>query len=112
MRGFVEKRLNEHGLEARVTRCVSEALREVNALRAPDEQVGLAPDAPLFGGESGLDSLGLVNLAVALEGAVEREFGTRFGLMADMLEAKDPGLFGTVQELTRFAEVRVMSEAE
>jgi len=43
-------------------------------LRTPDA------DTPLYGGESGIDSLSLVRLIVAVESAAARRFGRRVSL--------------------------------
>lgn len=91
----------------RVRRCVTEAVAEVNQLREADDQVSATPDAVLFGEGGPLDSLGVVNLAVALEGTVEREFQASAGLVADILSATDAEAFRTVDLLVDFAAVRV-----
>ena len=46
------------------------ALATANLARDPDQQLPVAPDAPLFGSGSPLDSLGLVGLLVDIEDAL------------------------------------------
>jgi acyl carrier protein len=99
--------VTEEKLEIRVGRCVEDALREVNALRGASEQIPDEPDTVLLGEKGALDSLGLVNLAVSLEGAIEIEFGRAVGLVADLLSADDAEAFRTVGRLRRFVSDRV-----
>jgi acyl carrier protein len=98
-------------VERRASRCVSEALREANALRSPDEQLSEDEGTVLLGDGGALDSLGVVNLAVALESAIEREFGQSIGVVGELLGATDPAPFRTVGLLTRFVSHRITAEA-
>ena len=102
--------LTEDRFQSRVAHCVSEALREVNTLRAADEQLIDDPSTVLVGSGGPLDSLGLVNLAVALEGAVERDFGRAIGVAADVLSAEDPSAYRTVGLLIQFVSDRVAAQ--
>ena len=54
---------------SRIEGIVLDAVRAANGSRGPDEQLPVAPDAPLFGPGSCLDSLGLVSLLVDIEEA-------------------------------------------
>jgi len=57
------------------------ALDEVNRLLPPDRKVGTSLDAVLLGADSELDSLGLVNLVVALEQRIDDAFGAQVALV-------------------------------
>ena len=46
---------------------VLRAMQNANVARMPDAQLTIAPDAPLFGPDSALDSLGLVSLLIDIE---------------------------------------------
>lgn len=105
------KPVPEADIESRVARCVSEALGEVNSLRAEHEQLADSAETVLVGDDGALDSLGLVNLAVALEGAIERDFGQAVGLVGDLLAAEDSDSFRTVGLLVAFASERVATQA-
>ena len=61
----------------------------------------------LVGDDGVLDSLGVVNMVVALEGAIEREFGQAVGIVGDVLGAEDPSAFSTVQLLVKFTCERI-----
>ena len=58
-----------------------DALEQVNLLLPDDEAIAPEPGAPLARPEGPLDSLGLVNLIVAVEERVQREWGGSAGLM-------------------------------
>lgn len=50
---------------------VLRSIEQVNMTRVPEAQLQVAPDAPLFGEGSPLDSLGLVSLLIDIEQALE-----------------------------------------
>jgi len=98
--------ISQSDLLARAQRCVVAAVEELNALRAADAQLSTDGDSALLGEGGQLDSLGFVNLAVALDTQLEREFGGGATVMADLLSAADPSEFATVDALSRFAADR------
>jgi acyl carrier protein len=55
---------------AQIEEVVLEALRAANKARSAEEQLVVAPDAPLFGPGSRLDSMGLVVLLIDIEEAL------------------------------------------
>ncbi len=57
------------------------ALDEVNRLLPPERKVGPSLDTVLLGADSELDSLGLVNLVVALEQRIDDGFGVAVALV-------------------------------
>ena len=95
------------GTSDRVRRCVANAIADVNSLRPVDEQVPTGPDTVLAGEGGVLDSLGLVNFAVALETLVEQEFGATPGLVAEILGASDPAPFRTIALMETFVAERL-----
>ena len=65
------------------------------------------PETVLFGREAGLDSLGLVNLIVALEREVEKDLGRAVSLSAPevMFEPESP--FASVRSLAEYIASRL-----
>ena len=55
---------------AEIRQLVLRAMHNVNLARKPDMQLQVGPDAALFGGDSPLDSLGLVSLLIDIEEAL------------------------------------------
>ncbi len=64
-----------------ITQAVYDAIDEVNEMREPDEAIEKSPDTVLIGESGKLDSLGLVNLAVAVEKNIERGFKETISVM-------------------------------
>jgi hypothetical protein len=56
-----------------IERLVLQALTNTNMARGPENQLVVAPDAPVFARGSNLDSLGLVALLVDIEDALRDE---------------------------------------
>lgn len=48
---------------------ILDAMESINLAREPDEQLEIGPEAPIFGPDSRLDSLGLVSLLIDIEDA-------------------------------------------
>lgn len=95
------------GLEDDVTAAIYRAIDDVNLQLPAAGRMTKARDTVLFGREAGLDSLGLVNLIVALERYLERGLGQAVPLStADMmLEPDNP--FATVRSLEGYVVTRL-----
>ena len=92
---------------ARAKYCVENALREVNSLRAKNAQIPEDGLTEIAGAGGLLDSLGFVNLAVALDLDLAREFGPEVSVMAELLAAADPSEFATIDKLVDFVSSRI-----
>ena len=75
-----------------ITRAVHEAIREVNELLPQSHAVPEAPDTVLIGKSSKLDSMGLINLMLAVEKNVEQLLRKEISLVGGMgkSEAESP----------------------
>lgn len=60
---------------------VYEAIRQVNGLRAPDDQLPLAEDLPLTGDGGALDSLALTTFVLFIERRVEELTGVQIDIV-------------------------------
>lgn len=89
--------MNQHVLAS-----IYASVDEINALRAPADQVEKSPDTPLTGRESRLDSLGLVNFIVALEQAVEDATGVTVDLSDGRALAQENSPFRTIGTLAAY----------
>lgn len=58
---------------SRIQQIVIEALAAANQTRRADDQLAVGPEAPLFGPNSRLDSMGLVTLLIDVEEALAAE---------------------------------------
>ena len=77
-----------HDRLTRLRELMFAALDELNEQRPVTERLPKALDTELTGDRGALDSLGFVNLVVALEGRIETEFGVSISLLDD--ERLDP----------------------
>lgn len=78
------------------------AIEDVNASLPADRQIAQQPDAVLFGKDGKLDSLGLVNLIVGVEGAVQRKFGVTVVLANERAMSQRQSPFRSVDSLAKF----------
>ncbi len=77
-------------------------VKETNLLRGKKDQLPLTPDLQLVGAESSLDSLGLLNLIVAIENALQKEISQSISL-SDLSDLEDPnGSFRSLQSLADY----------
>jgi acyl carrier protein len=89
-------------LQQNISEAISRAIDEVNVQLPPSERLDKNPSTVLFGREQGLDSLGLVNLIVALEKHLEAGVGRTVSLSNPevMLAADSP--FASVASLEAY----------
>lgn len=90
---------------------ISEAVNELNSMRPQLPPVALDFDKPLFGPEGQVDSLGLVNLIVALEQQVETELGISITLASERTMSQRNSPFRTLATLRDFT-VMLLQEAQ
>jgi acyl carrier protein len=94
-------------LQDKITEAIYRAIDDVNLQLPVSSRLPKTRDTLLFGRENGLDSLGLVNLIVALEKHIEKDFGRVVSLAtADaVLEAKST--FCSVHSLGEYVASRL-----
>jgi acyl carrier protein len=94
----------------RIYECLYAAIDEVNRDRDGKPPLAKAPETPIHGDESALDSLGLVNFVVAAEENIEQEFGLMLMLADDRSLSQEPSPFRSVQALADYVLV-LLAEA-
>jgi acyl carrier protein len=82
---------------------ILDAMRTLNMARAPDAQLQVAVDAPLFGPDSPLDSLGLVSLLFDIEEAL-RDEGIDVSLSDERAMSQTKSPFRSVPALVDFIQ--------
>jgi acyl carrier protein len=90
----------------RIEAIVLSAMTATNAARAADQQLVVAPDAPIFGRRSTLDSLGLVALLIDIEEALAAE-GVEVMLSDERAMSQKRSPFRDVPSLVAFIEETV-----
>lgn len=87
----------------RLMDAVYEAVDELNGMRSPDKQVPKSPETILSGPGAVLDSLGLVNLVVAIEEKVEDGLGVTINLADQKAVSEKYNPFRTLGTLIDYA---------
>ena len=90
---------------------VVEAAEELNGSLQEEIPVERREDAPLFGDEGVLDSLGLVSLVASVEEAIEDELGVQIALADEKAISHTNSPFLTIGSLAMYAE-RLVGEQE
>jgi len=82
---------------------VLRAMQNANVARMPDAQLTVSADAPLFGPDSALDSLGLVSLLIDIEDALhDRGIDVMLSDARAMSQKRSP--FRSVASLVAFIQ--------
>lgn len=86
----------------RVVALIFEAIGELNQTRAGSRQVPCSVSTPLFGSQSVLDSLGLVNLIVGVEARIADETGEAITLADEKAMSQRNSPFRSVDALSDY----------
>ena len=85
-----------------VTQVVFRAIDAINQGRPHDRRIAKSPDTVLLGEAGGLDSLGLVNLIVAVEEEIDEEFGVTINIADEKARAQVNSPLKTVGSLADY----------
>lgn len=91
---------------ADIVEVILEAARELNDSDGAAIAVDRGADAPLYGREGALDSVGLVSLIAAVEQALEERFGITVALADERAVSQKQSPFRTVGTLADYAAAR------
>jgi acyl carrier protein len=78
------------------------SIEAINEMRADEEKLELGEDTLLFGTESKLDSLGLVNLVIDIEQRLYDELGVEVILTDERVMSEDTNVFESVKTLVDY----------
>jgi len=98
-------------MEKKVYTIVCNAIDEVNKQYPGNPSVPIEPEAVLFGADSSLDSLGLVNLIITIEQMIEDEFEITISLANEKAISRKSSPFRTINSLTEYIE-QLLKEAK
>ena len=82
---------------------IRNAIQELNDTKE-GENIGSTPDTVLLGPESGIDSIDLINLIVAIEEQVNTIYGQSINLVSEQAMSSRLTAFETVSSLTAYLE--------
>ena len=88
--------------DERVVQVIYSAIDDVNRHMEKEDRLKKSQDTALFGASGSLDSLGFVNLLVAVEQRIEEEFGTTFTLADERAMSRKNSPFRTVGTLADY----------
>ena len=92
----------ELGIQDKVQACVYEALDEVNELLLSEDRLSKTPGTILYSSSGGLDSLGLVNLIVAVEQKVSKKMNAVLSLVNEESMSQKDSPFYSVETLCAY----------
>ena len=87
----------------RLEKALADAVEAANWLLPEERRLNTSPETLLMGNDSRLDSLGLVNLIVAVEQKIEEEFGVSVVLLNEESMSQKPSPFRTLGSLANHA---------
>ena len=85
-----------------VQRVLFDAIDEINDALPDDRKLRKQPETRLFGGESTLDSLGLVNLIVAIEQRLDEDLGLALTLADEKALSRKASPFRSIDSLANY----------
>ena len=90
---------------------VCNVIDEINEQHPDNPKIKTEPENVLFGIGGALDSLGLVNLIVAIEQSIEDEFDINISLANEKAMSQRSSPFRTIDSLTKYI-VQLLKEAK
>lgn len=92
----------------RICQIVMDAMDRLNLSREPSDQLNVSPEAPIFGADSRLDSLGLVSLLIEVEEGL-RDNGWDVSLSDERAISQKHSPFRSVPALVEYIERSITS---
>ena len=92
-------------IKTQIEHLIFQAIEEINKQLPKDRKIIPLSETELFGSDSKLDSLGLVNLVVAVEQNIEDEFDVTITLADERAMSQQTSPFRTVGTLTDYIEM-------
>lgn len=86
----------------KILKLIFKGIDSVNDIRPKEARIDKQPDAALMGESGGLDSLGMVNLIVAIEQQIEEHFHISLDLVDDEAMSMKDNPFATVESLANY----------
>lgn len=91
-------------MKNKIIELIYKAIDELNSQNAPDMQLLKTEDTQFIGGDSVLDSMGLINLIVSLEQLIKDEFNIEVTLADERAMIAGISPFRTVSTTAEFIE--------
>ena len=98
-------------MKEKVFEIISAAIEELNEELEYEELENVTADTPIFGGETGIDSLSLVSLVVEVEGNVNEAFDANVTLADEKAMSSRNSPYRNVASFTEFVLARLGEDA-
>jgi acyl carrier protein len=98
-------------MKEKISKVIFNSIEELNSNQDETIIVNEGLQTVLYGKDSRLDSIGLVNLIVLVENNIEDEFGTSLSLTSEKALSQKRSPFHTIESLTEFIFLQ-LKEAE
>ena len=92
-------------MKNRIVEIITNSIDEINEQLAPKDQLEVSSDTHLFGNESKLDSLALVNLIVVIEQNIEDEFDVSITIADERAMSQKHSPFRTIGTLADYIDM-------
>ena len=92
-------------MRKKIISIVFQAIDTINKQNEQDELIEKSESTTLYGSDSKLDSLGLINLIVAVEQNIEDEFDVTLTLADERAMCQKNSPFRTIGSLTEYIEL-------
>ena len=92
-------------MKEKIVQSIFNSVDSLNAQLPTEEHISKSNDTTLFGSDSKIDSLGLINLIVAIEQDIEDEFDIPITLADERAMSQETSPFRTVGSLADYIEL-------
>lgn len=92
-------------MKKQIIEAIGSVIDAYNKENSPKKPVAKTLDTALYGSGSEIDSLGLINLVVAVEQKIEESFGQMITLADDRALSQEVSPFSTISTLANYIEL-------
>ena len=97
-------------MKEKIQQSINNSIDSLNAQLPNEEHIEKSNNTALFGSDSKLDSLGLINLVVAVEQNIEDKFDVTITLADERAVSQETSPFKTVGTLSNYIEILLKEE--
>ena len=91
-----------------IVQIIYDAVDEVNETLVEEERLNKLPDTLLAGEKGNLDSLGLINFIIEVEGRIQKNFGLNLNLVEELESPEKP--MASISQLVEYIETQANGE--
>ena len=92
----------------KIVQIIYDSVDEVNETLAEEERLNKLPDTLLAGEKGNLDSLGLINFIIEVEGRIQKNLGLNLNLVEALESPEKP--MASIYQLAEYIETQINGE--